>query len=131
MVSAASGSGNGSAARQRRSRPASLAKEDMLRTSSRGSFWFEKAAGRAFRFSVRRRAEQEAQGRGPLAPLAPRGRRYSYNYEGNSQTLDHVFVTRALRDGAEVEYVHLNADYPALPGATASDHDPLVARVRW
>jgi len=82
MVSAASGSGNGSAAWQRRSRPASLAKEDMLRTSSRGSFWFEKAAGRAFRFSVRRRAEQEAQGRGPLAPLAPKSRRQEMTVTG-------------------------------------------------
>ncbi|WP_206779267.1 hypothetical protein, partial [Pseudomonas sp. EGD-AKN5] len=54
----------------------------MLRTSSRGSFWFEKAAGRAFRFSVRRRAEQEAQGRGPLAPFAPKSRRQEMTVTG-------------------------------------------------
>ena len=66
-----------------------------------------------------------------LTDLVPSARRYSYNYEGNSQTLDHVFVTWAIRPDAEIEYVHLNADFPALPGATASDHDPLVARVRW
>ncbi|HYC32953.1 MAG TPA: endonuclease/exonuclease/phosphatase family protein, partial [Gemmatimonadales bacterium] len=66
-----------------------------------------------------------------LADLVPTARRYSYNYEGNSQTLDHVFVTWALRPDAEIEYVHLNADYPALSGAAASDHDPVVARVRW
>ena len=56
--------------------------------------------------------------------------RYSYNYEGNSQTLDHVFVSRALLNGAELDVVHLNTDFPALPGQTASDHDPLVARFR-
>ena len=67
----------------------------------------------------------------PLSSLVPAGRRYSYNFEGNSQVLDHVFVTRALLAGAELEYVHLNTDFPALPGATASDHDPVVARVRW
>jgi len=67
----------------------------------------------------------------PLADRVPAPQRYSYNYEGNSQALDHVFVTRALLDGAEMTYLHLNADFPALPGATASDHDPAVATLRW
>ena len=66
----------------------------------------------------------------PLIPGVPAEERYSYNYEGNSQTLDHVFVSRALLSGAELDVVHLNADFPALPGETASDHDPLVARFR-
>jgi len=61
----------------------------------------------------------------------PEKERYSYNYEGNSQTLDHVFVSRALRPHAELDIVHLNVDFPALPGRTASDHDPLLARFRW
>jgi predicted extracellular nuclease len=65
-----------------------------------------------------------------LAPLLPESDRYSYNYEGNSQTLDHVFVSDVLRAGAEVDIVHLNADFPARPGETASDHDPVVARLR-
>jgi predicted extracellular nuclease len=66
----------------------------------------------------------------PLTPLVPQAERYSYNYEGNSQTLDHVFVSRALLPSAELDVVHLNADFPARPGLTASDHDPLVARLR-
>ena len=66
----------------------------------------------------------------PLLPLVPAGERYSYNYEGNSQALDHVFVSRALLSGAELDVVHLNTDFPAMPGLTASDHDPLVARFR-
>jgi predicted extracellular nuclease len=66
----------------------------------------------------------------PLLPLVPPEERYSYNYEGNSQALDHVFVSRALRGGAELDVVHLNTDFPSRPGATASDHDPLVARFR-
>jgi predicted extracellular nuclease len=64
----------------------------------------------------------------PLMPLVPQKERYSYNYEGNSQTLDHVFVSPALRSSAELDVVHLNTDFPAIPGLTASDHDPLVAR---
>jgi predicted extracellular nuclease len=66
----------------------------------------------------------------PLTGLAPAAERYSYNFEGNSQALDHLFVSERLLEGAEMEYVHLNVDHPALPGATASDHDPLVARLR-
>ncbi len=57
----------------------------------------------------------------------PRSERYSYNFEGNSQTLDHVFVTEGLRAGAGADLVHLNADVPAA--AAASDHDPMVVRL--
>ncbi|HEX6106850.1 MAG TPA: endonuclease/exonuclease/phosphatase family protein [Gemmatimonadales bacterium] len=65
----------------------------------------------------------------PLAPLVPPAERYTYNFEGNSQALDHVFVTRALRAGAELDAVHLNVDFPARGGVTVSDHEPLVARL--
>ncbi len=53
--------------------------------------------------------------------------RYTYNYEGNSQALDHIFVTGSLLKGAELDIVHLNVDFPAVNGAIASDHDPVVA----
>ncbi len=66
----------------------------------------------------------------PLSPLVPAAERYTYNFEGNSQTLDHVFVSPALRPGAELDIVHINADFPAHPGPAASDHDPVVARFR-
>jgi predicted extracellular nuclease len=66
----------------------------------------------------------------PLMPLVPPEERYSYNYEGNSQALDHIFVSHVLLRGAELDVVHLNTDFPVLPGHTASDHDPLVARFR-
>ena len=65
-----------------------------------------------------------------LTPMVPQAERYSYNYEGNSQALDHIFISQALLPGAELDIVHLNTDFPALPGLTASDHDPLVARFR-
>jgi predicted extracellular nuclease len=66
----------------------------------------------------------------PLLTRVPAAERYTYNFEGNSQALDHVFVSRALLAGAELDIVHLNADFPALPRHTASDHDPLVVRFR-
>jgi len=66
----------------------------------------------------------------PLVTRVPASQRYTYNFEGNSQALDHVFVSRGLLSGAELDIVHLNTDFPALPGRTASDHDPLVVRFR-
>jgi predicted extracellular nuclease len=67
----------------------------------------------------------------PLLFGIPENERYSFNFEGNSQTLDHAFLSRALRGRAEMDIVHLNVDYPAFPGSTASDHDPVLLRVRW
>ena len=64
-----------------------------------------------------------------LTARVPPRERYSYNFEGNSQTLDHVFVSGALSRDAEVEIVHLNTDRPSIPGRVASDHDPVVARL--
>lgn len=54
--------------------------------------------------------------------------RYSFNFEGNSQTLDHIFVTRPLLQGAKFDFVHVNVDYPRrFSDVVASDHDPLWA----
>ena len=51
--------------------------------------------------------------------------RYSYVFDGNSQTLDQILVTRALRRRAEYDSVHVNAEF----FDQASDHDPQVARL--
>lgn len=59
-------------------------------------------------------------------PLADRS---TYVYLGNSQVLDHVLVTPILAAGAEVDAVHLNAEFPAAD--RASDHDPVVIRVSF
>jgi predicted extracellular nuclease len=59
-------------------------------------------------------------------------RPYSYIYQGESETLDHILLTPALYELlTQVEAVHMNADYPLpLPGDASargvSDHDPLV-----
>jgi predicted extracellular nuclease len=58
------------------------------------------------------------------------GERYSYIFQGNSQQIDHVFVTPGLLSGAELDVVHLNVDFPALGSVEASDHEPLVARFK-
>jgi predicted extracellular nuclease len=55
--------------------------------------------------------------------------RYSYNFDGNSQLLDHIFASRSLLDDVKFDVVHVNVDFPLLFGeVAASDHEPLVAR---
>jgi predicted extracellular nuclease len=64
---------------------------------------------------------------------------YSYDFEGQAQTLDNLFVNANLyRDFVDIHAAHINADYAAgFPDAFAgpeprgtSDHDPQVARFR-
>lgn len=66
----------------------------------------------------------EAAGLTNLTLSLPPQARYSFIFEGNGQTLDHVFVspvlTRALRS---YRIEHLNTEYPDA----ASDHDPVRA----
>jgi predicted extracellular nuclease len=59
------------------------------------------------------------------ALLAP-AERYSYVFEGNSQELDHIYVTRSLLPGAQFQPIHINAEF----ADQVSDHDPLVASLR-
>lgn len=48
---------------------------------------------------------------------------YTFNFQGNSQTLDHIFVTDGLLEDVQVDVVHLNTDFSDF----ASDHEPIVA----
>lgn len=60
-------------------------------------------------------------------------RPYSYIYQGESETLDHILVTPALYEYlVQVEALHIDADYPpAIPddpsARRVSDHDPVIA----
>jgi len=62
----------------------------------------------------------------------PAGQRYSYIFNGESEVLDHVYVTRNLFATAGATWsrtfspVHVNADFPS--SEHASDHDPICAR---
>jgi endonuclease/exonuclease/phosphatase family metal-dependent hydrolase len=69
----------------------------------------------------------EAVGLEDLVKRMPVEDRYTYVHLGNSQVLDHVLVSEALAEGAEVETVHVNAEFPA--DDRASDHDPVIVRL--
>jgi predicted extracellular nuclease len=54
--------------------------------------------------------------------------RYTYNYEGNSQVIDHLLYSPHLAPRLSlVDIVHLNADFNASSSLRASDHDPLTS----
>ncbi len=62
----------------------------------------------------------------------PPEERYTYVYEGVSQTIDHILLTPEL-DAliSEVVVLHFNSDYPLpMPGDVTSmhksDHDPVL-----
>jgi predicted extracellular nuclease len=68
----------------------------------------------------------KAAGLTTLIETLPPNERYSYDFEGNSQVLDHVLVSaHALSTVAGFDVVHVNAEF----ATQASDHDPGVARL--
>ncbi len=60
-----------------------------------------------------------------LVDTLPSRERYGYVFDGNSQTLDHILVSRTL-GRVLYDIVHINAEF----ADQASDHDPQVARIR-
>jgi predicted extracellular nuclease len=62
----------------------------------------------------------------PLIESLPQNERYSYNFEGNAQALDHIVVSNDLFNNVPFVYdiVHINSEF----AVQSSDHDPSVAR---
>jgi endonuclease/exonuclease/phosphatase family metal-dependent hydrolase len=62
-----------------------------------------------------------------LVDTLPLAERYTYSYNGNSQVLDHVLISKALTNSASPEYdiVHINSEFTDQ----VSDHDPALVRL--
>ncbi|WNI19803.1 endonuclease/exonuclease/phosphatase family protein [Actinacidiphila sp. ITFR-21] len=60
-----------------------------------------------------------------LVNTLPAKERYSYVYEGNSQVLDHILVSPALKH-VDYDVVHINSEF----AGQTSDHDPQVVRLK-
>ncbi|MEM1366923.1 MAG: esterase-like activity of phytase family protein [Cyanobacteria bacterium P01_H01_bin.15] len=58
-----------------------------------------------------------------LTNTLPEDERYTFIFQGNSQTLDHILVSEALLPTASFDQVHVNSEF----ADQASDHDPVVA----
>jgi predicted extracellular nuclease len=65
-----------------------------------------------------------------LIETLPLEERYTYIYEGNSQTLDHILITQGLTDSfLSLDIIHINSEFDYA--SHFSDHDPLVATFEW
>jgi hypothetical protein len=63
-----------------------------------------------------------------LFDTLPDRERYSYVFDGNSQVLDQIIVSRSLWDrDPDYDVVHVNAEF----FDQASDHDPSVMRISF
>jgi predicted extracellular nuclease len=61
-----------------------------------------------------------------LIETLPQAERYTYDFEGNSQALDHILLSDALfAQPFAYDAVHVNSEF----AAQASDHDPQVVRI--
>ena len=68
----------------------------------------------------------EGSGLANLMKTLPANEQYSYVFDGNSQVLDQILVSKELlTPEPEYDSVHVNAEF----SDQASDHDPSVVRV--
>jgi predicted extracellular nuclease len=72
-------------------------------------------------------APLSAAGLTNLMNLLPAGERYTYNFEGNAQALDHMFVSANLLANAGWAFDVVNANSEFVD--QVSDHDPLLLRL--
>ncbi|WP_432127390.1 endonuclease/exonuclease/phosphatase family protein [Streptomyces sp. bgisy082] len=78
-----------------------------------------------FEFSGTTKALTDGGALYPAVKSLPRGERYSYVYQGNSQVLDQILTSPGIRHFA-YDSVHINAEFADQD----SDHDPQVLRFR-
>jgi predicted extracellular nuclease len=61
-----------------------------------------------------------------LPRTLPVAQRYTYDFQGNSEVLDHILIGGALVSGGfSYDVVHVNSEFPDQ----ASDHEPQVVRL--
>jgi endonuclease/exonuclease/phosphatase family metal-dependent hydrolase len=81
-----------------------------------------------FDFSAPLRRLQQSPGGAALQNLIAdlkSTERYTFLFDGNSQSLDTILVNPPHHRGAEVDVVHTNIEFDVQ----ASDHDPVLARI--
>jgi uncharacterized protein len=59
-----------------------------------------------------------------LTETLPENERYSFIFQGNSQSLDHILASNNLAATAQFDAVHINSEFTD----GSSDHDPLISR---
>ena len=80
-------------------------------------FWFSETIGKVKNAGMKNAIES-----------LPVNERYTYVYDGHSQTLDNILVTNNITiDYADV--LHLNSEFS--PDVRLSDHDPVFVQLSW
>lgn len=72
----------------------------------------------------------EAGGMSNLVSLHDASDRFSYFYNGNNQSLDHMLVSNNLLGHYTFDMVHVNSAFMEVHGR-ASDHDPLLLQLSF
>ena len=60
-----------------------------------------------------------------LPRTLPVAERYTYDFQGNSEVLDHILIGGLVSGGYAYDVVHVNSEFPDQ----ASDHEPQVVRL--
>ncbi|MEK4069041.1 endonuclease/exonuclease/phosphatase family protein [Peribacillus sp. FSL R5-0717] len=55
----------------------------------------------------------------------PAEERYTFNFQGNAQVLDHILVSNNMAANTQVDILHINSGFMEEHGR-ASDHDPVL-----
>ena len=61
-----------------------------------------------------------------LIGTLPVNQQYTYDFDGVSEVLDHILVSRGLNHSPQYQVVHINSEY----ADQVSDHDPQVVRLK-
>jgi predicted extracellular nuclease len=64
-----------------------------------------------------------------LPRTLPQEERYSFVFDGNSQFLDHILISKSLDAQKDYDVVHVNSEYSAKDAGRVSDHDPQIVRL--
>ncbi len=62
-----------------------------------------------------------------LESTLPADQQYDYVFEGNSESLVHTLASSSLANGAQLQPLHINAEFSDLNDAQISDHDALLS----
>ena len=88
-----------------------------LKTSTYNDFWFSQTIDNV-----------KAAGMKNAIEALPENERYTYVYDGHSQTLDNILVTGNIAI-IYADVLHLNSEFS--PKKRVSDHDPVFVQLRF
>jgi len=59
----------------------------------------------------------------------PENERYTYIYQGASQTLDNIMINKKYKGNVNIDVIRINSEFTIEQGSF-SDHDPIFIQFR-